>query len=157
MDNYKIWINDHTYDLTGADIVSIEYNGEKEIVAVVGNRRLPGSIVEVNYKKKEYVVEILGRFYHIRIQNPYDRLIDDMGYAKRSSKGSEDIKAPMPGLVLEILVSPGQEVSKGDPVIVLEAMKMENMLKSHHDGIVKNVSVSKGLAVEKGQVLIEIE
>jgi len=61
----------------------------------------------------------------------------------------------MPGLVLNILVEEGQDIKKGDALIVLEAMKMENILKSPADGKVKKVSVKKGVAVEKGQILIE--
>ena len=61
----------------------------------------------------------------------------------------------MPGMVLNILVTEGQDIKKGDPLIVLEAMKMENVLKSPTDGIVKKINVNKGIAVEKNQVLIQ--
>ncbi len=70
-----------------------------------------------------------------------------------SSKVNE-VKAPMPGLVLDIRVSEGDEVKKGDPILVLEAMKMENIIKSPTDGVIKKINVKKGLAVEKNQVLI---
>ncbi len=65
-----------------------------------------------------------------------------------------EIKAPMPGLVLDIRVAEGDAVKKGDTILVLEAMKMENSIKSPTDGLVKKISVKKGLAVEKNQVLI---
>jgi biotin carboxyl carrier protein len=65
-----------------------------------------------------------------------------------------EIKAPMPGLVLDVRVSEGEAVKKGDAIIVLEAMKMENIIKSPTDGIIKKISVKKGVAVEKNQVLI---
>ena len=60
----------------------------------------------------------------------------------------------MPGLVLDILVKVGDEVKKGDPLMILEAMKMENILKSASDGVIKKINVEKKQAVEKGQVLI---
>ena len=60
----------------------------------------------------------------------------------------------MPGLVLDIRVVEGDAVKKGDPILVLEAMKMENIIKSPTDGIVKKINVKKGVAVEKSQVLI---
>jgi biotin carboxyl carrier protein len=63
----------------------------------------------------------------------------------------------MPGLVLNVMVEPGQAVSKGDPLLILEAMKMENVLKAASDGVVKVVTVQKGVAVEKGFVLLEME
>ena len=72
-----------------------------------------------------------------------------------SAKKLNHIKAPMPGLVLSILVEEGKEVKKGDALIILEAMKMENILKSPADGIVKKIAVKKGVPVEKNQLLIE--
>ena len=63
----------------------------------------------------------------------------------------------MPGLVLEILVEPGHSVNAGDPLMILEAMKMENVLKSPGQAIVKSVEVVKGAPVEKNQVLIHFE
>jgi biotin carboxyl carrier protein len=63
----------------------------------------------------------------------------------------------MPGLVLRVQVEPGQRVAEGGGLVVLEAMKMENELKSPATGVVKAVRVSPGEAVEKGQVLVEFE
>ena len=74
-----------------------------------------------------------------------------------SAQVVKDIKAPMPGLVLQISVGPGDTVEKGDPLLILEAMKMENVLKAPGSGTVKKVSVNQGQAVEKNQLLIEME
>ena len=73
-----------------------------------------------------------------------------------SAKASK-LKAPMPGKVLDVLVTVGQEVVKGDGLVILEAMKMENVLKADDVGVVKSVNVSIGEAVEKNNVLIEFE
>jgi biotin carboxyl carrier protein len=67
------------------------------------------------------------------------------------------LKAPMPGLVVKVEVEIGQEVKKGDGLIIVEAMKMENELKASHKGKVKRIKVEQGQAVEKNQVLIEFE
>jgi len=67
------------------------------------------------------------------------------------------LKAPMPGLVVRVQVQPGDKVAAGAPLVVLEAMKMENELKAGAPGIVKSVRVAPGEAVEKGQVLVEFE
>ena len=61
----------------------------------------------------------------------------------------------MPGMVLNILVNEGDTIKKGDPLIVLEAMKMENILKSPTDGVIKKIPINKGVAVEKNQLLIQ--
>jgi biotin carboxyl carrier protein len=66
----------------------------------------------------------------------------------------KEVKAPMPGLVLDIRVVPGQMVQKGDVLLILEAMKMENAIKSATDGVVKQVKAIKGQSVEKNQLMI---
>jgi len=63
----------------------------------------------------------------------------------------------MPGLILDIHVDKGQEVKEDEALLILEAMKMENVITSPRDGIIKSVSVSKGEAIDKGHLLIEFE
>lgn len=77
-----------------------------------------------------------------------------MGIDLSAGPKVNDMKAPMPGLVLNVLVENGQTIKKGDAIVVLEAMKMENILKSPSDGIVKKVHVIKGDKVEKNQVMV---
>ncbi|MBP6172626.1 MAG: biotin/lipoyl-binding protein [Saprospiraceae bacterium] len=84
-------------------------------------------------------------------------LIDSIGLRLSEKKIDDILKAPMPGLVINVSVTPNQIVKKGDNLITLEAMKMENVLKAHHDGVIKSVNVLKGEKVEKGQILIEFE
>ena len=67
----------------------------------------------------------------------------------------KDIKAPMPGLILDIMVEVGQEVKKGDALMILEAMKMENVLKSTGEGTITSIEVEKGQSVEKNNILIK--
>ncbi|MDX1317201.1 MAG: acetyl-CoA carboxylase biotin carboxyl carrier protein subunit, partial [Xanthomarina gelatinilytica] len=74
-----------------------------------------------------------------------------------ASKKVNEIKAPMPGLILDIHVKEGQEVKEDDALLILEAMKMENVLTSPRDGIIKSISVSKNDTVDKNQLLIEFE
>ena len=68
-----------------------------------------------------------------------------------------NIKAPMPGLVLRTSVAIGDVIKKGDPLLVLEAMKMENVIKAAGDGVVKKINAIERTAVEKGSILIEFE
>jgi biotin carboxyl carrier protein len=71
--------------------------------------------------------------------------------------GGGVLRAPMPGLVVRVLVEPGQRVAAEAGVVVLEAMKMENQLKAPAAGVVKAIRVGPGKAVEKGEVLVEFE
>ena len=91
------------------------------------------------------------------IKNELDQLIDKMGFSLSSVKHIDNIKAPMPGLILEVSVTPGQEVKEDDPLLILEAMKMENVITSPRHGTIKGVSVTQGEAVQKNQLLIEFE
>ncbi|HET6243751.1 MAG: acetyl-CoA carboxylase biotin carboxyl carrier protein subunit [Bacteroidetes bacterium] len=121
------------------------------------NKSYNVEIISADYQEKCFTIKVNGNKYQLAIKNKYDDLLKSMGMQIAGAGKINEIKAPMPGLVLEILVSPGQEVQKGDPVMVLEAMKMENILKSPADGIVKKVNVEQKQAVEKNQVLINFE
>lgn len=95
-----------------------------------------------------------GDVYEVRSTRPIDALLDELGIAATAAKGPEVLVAPMPGLVLRVDAFPGGEVSAGQSLLVLEAMKMENNLKSPVAGIVAEVYVQAGQAVEKGTKLI---
>ena len=95
--------------------------------------------------------------YTVEIKNDLDQLIEEMGLSLGSAQQVNDIKAPMPGLILEVNVKEGDQVKEGDYLLVLEAMKMENTLTAPRDGIVKSISIANGDTVEKNQLLIEME
>lgn len=85
-----------------------------------------------------------------------EQLMERMGLEEAGASAAKELRAPMPGKVLEVLVEPGQAVNDGDPMLVLEAMKMENVLRAGGDGAVGNILVSEGEAVEKDAVLIAL-
>jgi biotin carboxyl carrier protein len=114
-------------------------------------------ITAVDFSRKTYEVEVNGNRYSARISDDLDQLIAQMGFELHSSRNVSRIEAPMPGLILDIQVSAGQEVKEGDPLLVLEAMKMENVILSPRDGIIKKVAVQIGAAVEKKHLLVEFE
>jgi biotin carboxyl carrier protein len=98
-------------------------------------------------------VRIGGGTYTVKLQDDQSRLLRTLGLEKTGPKVRE-IKAPMPGLVLNILVKPGDAVKKNDPLLVLEAMKMENVIKAPGDAVVSAIPAEQGKAVEKGQLLV---
>jgi len=128
-------------------LISILYNN-KSYIALVEKKDI---------KNKELTLKIDGQVYKIGIKEPIDQLLASMGIDMKSMQKAEPIKAPMPGMVLKILVEPGQQINKGDGLVILEAMKMENILKAGSDATVKAIKVSERTAVEKGTVLIELE
>ena len=116
-----------------------------------------GELVAADHAARQYVLRINGAIYTVHIADHYERLIRQLGLSIGSAQQINAVTAPMPGLVLQILAVPGQVVQKGDPLLLLEAMKMENVIKAAGNGQVKAVAVQKGAAVEKGQLLVEME
>ncbi len=114
-------------------------------------------IESINTDEKSLVLILNGTRHDIKIKDRYDDLLERLGLDKTIVKKDSNIKAPMPGLVLDIVVTPGQQVEKDTPLIILEAMKMENVIKSQGPAIIKNILITKGSTVEKNAVLIEFE
>lgn len=112
-------------------------------------------VMKMNHAEKTMVLKINSVKYAIELKDKYDELLHSLGMDNVASAKVNQIKAPMPGMVLNVLVHEGNEVKKGDVLLVLEAMKMENMLKSPTDGVIKKIAVQKGNAVEKNQLLIQ--
>lgn len=114
-------------------------------------------VVHLDTNDKVAIIRINGRKYSVNLKDRFDQLLKDLGMENLSVKKVSEIKSPMPGMVLDILVQPGDVIKKGDQVVVLEAMKMENILKSPSDAVVKSIHAEQGKSVEKGQVLVKFE
>ena len=114
-------------------------------------------VLHADYVTKRFSIKVNNNIYDLNLQNELDLLLNKMGMTAISADKMDNVKAPMPGLVLDILVEIGQTVNKGDNLLVLEAMKMENILKASGNGIVKTIKINKKDAVEKNQILIEME
>jgi acetyl/propionyl-CoA carboxylase alpha subunit len=111
-------------------------------------------VIKADAETKSFVISVNGNKYSLEVKDKYDELLHSLGMDTAGSGKVSEMKAPMPGLVLDVRVNEGTAVKKGDALLVLEAMKMENILKSPADGVVKKINVKKGAAVEKNQVLI---
>ena len=112
-------------------------------------------LLKADFAEKSLVVRINGNKYQLDVKDKFDALLKSLGFDNLSANKVNEIKAPMPGLVLDIRINEGDTLKKGDPVLVLEAMKMENIIKSPVDGVIKKINVKKGQAVEKNQVLVQ--
>lgn len=134
---------------------SIEKIDDDKLFIIVNGRTYTAECLSVNRTEKTVELLLNGQKIHTRIKEPLDDLLHSMGLDKIQTGSAGNIKAPMPGLVLDVAVEPGVSVSKGDKVLVLEAMKMENIIKAGGDGIVARVLVQKGQTVDKNQILIE--
>ncbi len=128
---------------TGSSTFSLVRNGRSHRVLVLKEDKENGTIR----------LRIGAHTYTVQTQDDRSRLMETLGLDQAALKVKE-IKAPMPGMVLNILVKPGDAVKKNDPVLVLEAMKMENLIKAPGDAVVAMIHAEKGKPVEKGQLLV---
>ncbi|MES2557030.1 MAG: biotin/lipoyl-containing protein [Bacteroidota bacterium] len=130
-----------------ATFFSLEHNGKTYNGEVISNRMEEGLLT----------VKLNHRVFDIRKSGPLDELIASMGLDVPKVRKLKQLKAPMPGRVVGIAVAVGTEVAVGEPLLTLEAMKMENVLKAEGIGVVKSISIEVNQVVDKGSLLIEFE
>lgn len=152
-----------TLEKVGGDLL---INGQKSDHEVV-------QIDERNYKiftkTKIFDIEVLqkdggqisltidGNPVSVSSQSHIDQILEKLGMNSMASSPVSDIKAPMPGAILSLDVEVGNAISKGDTILILEAMKMENVIKSPGGGVVNSILIKEGDNVEKNQLLITLE
>ncbi len=102
-------------------------------------------------------VLIKGRLYHSKVEDERERRLRAASGGEVAQTGPFHLKAPMPGLVVAVQVESGQEVKKGDVLLILESMKMQNELKSPRDGVVGRIQVKAGDSVEQRQKMLSVE
>lgn len=124
---------------------------------VHNNKSYRAEIVKTDEASKTVTVKINGKRHVVELKNKMDLLLEKMGLEAGVSNKINSIKAPMPGLIIDLKVKEGDIVKQNDVLLILEAMKMENIIKSPGEGEVKSVKVTKGQSVEKSQVLIEFK
>ena len=156
---FQVAVNENKYEITpqAARELDILSSGDNGFHILKDLKAYNVEVKAIDYATKTFTFKINGSIHTAKINDAYDRLIDQLGMKVGVSQKVGDIKAPMPGLVLEVAVEIGQTVTKGDKVLILEAMKMENVIKAAGDGVVKAIHTTKGQPVEKNQVLIKLQ
>ncbi len=127
---------------------------DKEFLLRKGFKNFRVSIPEPYAAGQGFVVRVNGKAFHLTIKSEMDLLLEKMGMNTFVNNKLNELKAPMPGLILRVLVEEGQAVEKGTPLIALEAMKMENIIKATDAAEVGQILVKQGMAVEKNQKMI---
>lgn len=158
--NFKVKVDD-TFEFDFNDTSLSEINavatGKNSYHALHKSKSFHSEIIDQNFTDKEYTVRVNNTDFKVHIDNALDIAIKTMGFTIGAVKNVNSIKAPMPGLILDIQVKVGDTVTQDDPLLILEAMKMENLLSSPRDGVIKSITAKIGDAVDKGQLLIEFE
>lgn len=159
-EKYKVKVNgemEFEFSRTQIEALDLQEISGGSAHVLKDHRSFTSSFQNSDFLNRSYTVKVNSRPYEIKISNELDLLIEDMGLSLAAAQVINDIKAPMPGLILDVQVKEGDEVKAGEYLLVLEAMKMENTLTAPRDGIVKAIKVSKGQTVDKNQLLIEME
>jgi biotin carboxyl carrier protein len=130
-------------------------NGATHVI--YNNKSFNTELVSLNSSEKTCVVKVNGNTYTIQVEDQFDQLLKQLGLDNLAANKVLEIKAPMPGLVLNVMIAVDQEVSKGDNLLILEAMKMENNISAGVAGKVVRVLVEQGKSVDKNSPLVEIE
>lgn len=157
---YKIKVNAiHSFDVTKETMETLDAikTSTNNYHVIHDSISMKASVVNSNFYQKKYSVKVNNNTYEVEINNALDQQIEALGFEVGKSKKVNNVKAPMPGLILEISVKEGQEVKEDDTLLILEAMKMENVITSPRDGIIKSVYLKQGETVEKNTLLIEFE
>ena len=162
---YQVKVNEaYNYEVDKTDD-SLMFNGQavsadisilKKTVWHIINDLQSYNVEVVNFNKAEKTAEIKinNTIYNVTAKDQFDILLDKLGLSSLNAAKVSDVKAPMPGMVLKVFVTEGLEIKKGDNLFILEAMKMENIIKAPADVTVKTVKIKPGDKVEKGQVLL---
>ncbi|MBU2903245.1 acetyl-CoA carboxylase biotin carboxyl carrier protein subunit [Arenibacter algicola] len=159
MANYDISIDKEKFILSPEDIASLDIVpiGNQQFHALRHNRSYKIKILNTDYANKTMTIEVNGDSYAMVLADEYDQMVDKMGLLSTKTHKINNIKAPMPGLIIDVMAKAGQKVEAGTPLIVLSAMKMENIITSPGEGVVKKIEVNVNDAVDKGQLIIEME
>jgi biotin carboxyl carrier protein len=157
--SFKASVNEaeYTFENVQTEALDLVELGQGRYHVIKGHQSYRVEVLQLEFAAKAFQVKINGAVYQVKLQDEYDQLIQRLGLAAVASEKIREVKAPMPGLVLALSVEEGQAVEKGQPLLILEAMKMENVIKSPGDGIVKRINVKKGEPVEKNYLLVELD
>jgi biotin carboxyl carrier protein len=131
--------------------------GPHSFQVVQGGRNFRVHVVSVDAAAQTVLLKVNGKNAEIKLSTEIDRMLQRLGISAKAASKAGDLRAPMPGQILSVPVAVGQKVQKGDPLLVLVAMKMENVIKSAADGTVTKVLVQPGENVQKGQPLLMME
>ena len=155
---YTATVGDHEQDVSAEDLaeLAVRRAGPQEYHLLEGDRGYRCEVHSLDRLRGEVVLTINGRRHTVSLAGPVQRLVRQLGFATVASAAANAVTAPMPGLILSINVSEGDTIEEGTPLLVLEAMKMENVIKATGAGTVQRIAVTKGQAVEKRQLLIEL-
>ena len=145
MSNYLITVNKEELQCSTSDVDSLDsiLVNENTLHVLDKNSAFDVEIIHSNFLNKTVTLSINRNIYDVKLEDEYDQQIKKMGLLAVTTQKLNEVKAPMPGLIVDVLVEVGQEVIEGTPLLVLSAMKMENVILAQGEGVIKSVEVKK--------------
>ena len=138
-------------DESDLDIVKVR---EDMFNIIYNERPFVVSLLSKDKKNKAFEIVINNNLYVVQLKDDFDELLLHLGVDIHEPNKDMDVVSPMPGRVVEVFVSAGDLIKEGDGLVVLEAMKMENVIKATKSGVLKDVYASAGDSVEKNSILL---
>lgn len=155
--SFEIEQSEGQFQINGESFqIDLQRGDNGHIHLINNNKSYTAKIIAINKEEKTVELKINNSSYSVSVKDSLDLMLARLGMESVGQSGEKDVKAPMPGLILDVLVEKGQEVKKGDHLLILEAMKMENVIKCPADGVVNDLQASKGESVEKGKILLSL-
>jgi biotin carboxyl carrier protein len=162
---YKTTVNGKTFDIDINAEGELRVNGELrhadfvplgDTLFSVIRETLSHELIIEPLNSRELDIVMNGRQYQVNVLDERAMLMGIRKGDAASEGGEISVKAPMPGLIVAVTVEEGHEVTRGQTVVILESMKMQNELKSPRDGVVQRISVKAGETVEQNKILITL-
>ena len=123
----------------------------------MGNRNVRLERMDGPDAKGNVTIRVNGVVQALQVLGPQQLLLESMGMSANVETQEKHVESPMPGKILQVMVAPGTVVDEGDPLLVLEAMKMENVIRAPRSGVIAGVEAQVGEAVEKAAILVTYE
>lgn len=153
-----IQYNNGTYEVNGQTVqFDLHQTAPDTFHLLLNNKSFEAILLGLDDNKKTASLKVNGQLFNLEMSDDFDLLLVKLGIDKKAGNKVSKLVAPMPGLVLSVSVKIGDAVRLGDNLLVLEAMKMENVLPSPTEGVIAEIAVAAGDKVDKNQVLIRFE
>lgn len=157
-DVFRVDLNDQLTEAIVEDTkvpLEVIVQGSGRILLRTGTKIYKIDNIEVDERNVSFSIN--GTYFETTVKDEQELLLEKLGFKAGATASAGSLNAPMPGKILELLISDGDSVEEGQPVLILEAMKMENELNSPSNGVVSKLHIQQGDNVEKNQILIDIE
>jgi biotin carboxyl carrier protein len=153
-EHFEVVTNENSIFVNNSKIkFEVEKKSQDHFLLFINN--VPVSVEIIDQKGKHFILKVNQKLVNIHVKSDMDRLLEKLGMDLRTETILNELDAPMPGTIIKINVTEGQEVKAGDPILILEAMKMENIIKSPADAIIKTILVKAGQNVQKGDRMVD--